>query len=448
MRATWSELKRGSSSRTDERRWAFGFGLAVIVLSTIPVLAAPARLNYDSGLYLAPPALTTGRLPLVPAVYWALAHNLTAITVFQAAFGAVCWSMLLWEVAQVPRRGQRLVVMVGVTAVACSTYVVKWDAAILSESLSISLLALLMAMLARWRRTERGLWAVVAVACAWSLTRSTNAYILVVVGLPYLAYTALRARRELPRAACLAVVGLAATLVSAQGDLWQQPFLHSMSERILPNAAFTGWFAAHGMPVNGSLRRLAGGYYTWTDTAYNHSPQLAAFRHWMAGSGKSTYLQFLLSHPLWVVKGTFGHHEELGPRLIGYYGGAVSRPWYPAVFRDVLLSHRQDSLVVLGVIDLGVIAAASLRRSLTRDMWLWLGVILLGLVTLCIDWAGDSWEIGRHSVEGTLAVALGGLLLLSCPIPARRPTTDAEGGTAPSSDSTTGQPLTPSSTSA
>jgi hypothetical protein len=52
---------------------------------------------------------------------------------------------------------------------------------------------------------------------------------------------------------------------------------------------------------------------------------------------------------------------------------------------------------------------------------MWAGVVALGYVTLMMDWAGDSWEVGRHSVEGTIGVALAGLMLLGCHRPDPEP---------------------------
>lgn len=428
---------------TERAWWAAAFSLIVLVLSVVPALAAHARLNYDSGLYLSTPTLESGRLPLVPVVFLVLGHNLQAITVFQALAGGACWSALLWEAAHVRRRGLRLFVMSGLTAVACSTYVVQWYAAVLSESLSISLLVLVIALLARWERTGASLWGVVVATGLWALTRSTNAYIVVFAGLLLLSYSALKRRRQVIKALVVTAVALLGTWMSAQGQLWQQPFLHSMSERILPDPTFTAWFEAHGMPVTDRLRQLAGPDTVATDAAFHHSPALASFRRWMDDSGKRTYVEFLATHPGWVLDGTFGHHEELAPATISYYGGGVDRPWVPAAIRDVLLRGRQDTLLALCALDGVAIVASLARREWSRAYGAWMGVIFLGFATLAVDWAGDSWEVGRHSVEGTLAVAIAALVLIGChPSGSRRGT--ARRGWPNGPRRSGGPPLTPS----
>jgi hypothetical protein len=392
--------------------WAVVFSLIVIVISVVPALRTPARVVHDSAMYLATPSLSSGRPPLVPLVYQLLGHNVRAIAAFQCLFGAVCWSVLLREVARVRPTPIRAMAMVGVAGVACSTYVVSWYATILSESLSISLLALLVALLARWQRTRTGFWAVVVVAGLWALTRSTNGYIVFLVGLVALPYAVLRGRRRVTQALSLLAAGLLAAALSGQGQLWQQPFTHSLTERILPSPRFTDWFAAHGMPVDATLRRLAGPDTTRTDAALRGEPALEPFRQWMNRSGQRTYMEFLATHPAWILRGTFGGHAELSPGSIGYYGR--SRPWLPAPLRNLFLSHRQTTLLGLVALDVAVLMWGARRRKWTARSGLWLGVMGLAVVTLAIDWAGDPWEIGRHSVQGTVGAALAGVMLITC----------------------------------
>lgn len=327
--------------------------------------------------------------------------------------GAVCWSALLWELAHLQGWPTRYLSMASVTCLACSTYVVDWYAAGLSESLAISLLVLVFVFLARWARTGASLWPAVAAASGSAVARSTSAYVLVPAGVVLCAWALARCRRHVPKAAVLLAAALAGAWMSGRGQLWQQPFLHSMSDRILPNAGFTRWFAEHGMPTSPALGHLAGPYTSAADAAYHHSPALAGFRTWMARSGRSTLVLFVLTHPWWALRGALGGHEELSASVIGYFGGGVRRPWYPSVVADVLLTRRQDTLLLIGAADAVAVALALRVRAWTRGMTAWAALCVLGWLTLVIDWAGDSWEIGRHSVEGTVTVALGGILLLA-----------------------------------
>lgn len=390
--------------------WAFIFAVSVV-----PALTAHPHLNYDSGGYLAVPSLDSGRLPVAPLLFLVLGHNLRAINVTQALIGGCCWSFLVYEIARTRNRIASSLGVVTVALLACSTYVVSWYAAILSDSLSISLLALITAMFTRYLRTGRWIWPLVIVSGVWALTRPTNAYVLLIGGLGLLPVVIVRHRHLVSKLACVLVVSASAAFVAGQGQLWQQPFLHSLTERILPNAGFRAWFADRGMPLDPSLENLAGPYYPYKDAALNSSPVFSAFRSWVDKSGKTTYAEFLVAHLPWVVRGTLGRHEELGPSLISYYGGGVSRSWYPAAAGDLLLANRQTellSLLGLDVIALGILGVKRRRTAFWRLALPWGYIALLGFVALAIDWAGDSWEVGRHSVDGTIAVALAGVLLL------------------------------------
>ena len=382
---------------------------AAALIAAVPAILTIPRLNYDSGSYLAPLSLSAERLPLVPAVFAVLGHNLRAIVVVQAVFGAACWSILAVEALRVARRPACYLAFIGVLATSCSDYVTHWYGAILSDSLSLSLTALLLASLASWLAGRGSLARMMAVAVLWALTRDTNGYLLLLFGLGGLAIVGLKARSTAGIiAAGAAILGGAAVIVSTDlGMLWVQPFLHVTTERVLVSAPRTAWFAAHGMPVTPTLLHQAGSYTPAADNSLRHSPALAPFRIWMHRAGERTYLEYALLHPWWALKGTFGAHQELARSGLDYYGGTASRPWLPGFVKGLFLSHRQTTLAV----GAGVAAALLVvrRRHLAGECGhiLWWSVLAVGgLLNLVIDWVGDSWEVGRHSVGATVELAV------------------------------------------
>lgn len=388
-------------------------GVVLLAVGLVPALFAHPHMVYDSGQYLAAPSLSSGRLPVVPLVYRALADNWTAIKVVQVLIGAVGWGALLWELDHVPGRWARGLATLGVLAIACSAYVVDWYAALLSDSLSISLLALSVAALVHWNRTRRWLWPAVAVISVWAMTRSTNGYVVVFAGAVAAAWAAGHRGRHLGPALLLLVAGGTTVFLAGRGDLWEQPFLHSISERILPSRSFTAWFVAHGMPMSPVLRAQSGPYTLSVDAAYRNSPALISFRDWMAGSGRTTFAEFVATHPTWAVTGTFAHHQDFTLPTIRYYGGWVGRPWWPAPVPDYLVQHSQNTLIGLAVVD-GAAAAVFWRRvRWTATLGLAVALATAGLLTLVLDWSADSWEIPRHSIDGTLLVALAEILVLT-----------------------------------
>ena len=390
--------------------------LVVAVVATVPSMLTKPRLNYDSVSYLAPVSLTGERLPVVPLVYAALHRNLVAIVVFQAVFGGLCWAYLAYQALVVAPRPACYVAFLGVLLLSCTDYVTHWYSAILSDSLSLSLLALLLGSLASWLARRGSLARVVIVAVAWALTRDTNGYVLLLFGTVGLVVVLLRRRRpsELAAAMVAILAGVAVIVSTDAGQLWQQPFLHVMSERVLVSPTATAFFAAHGMPVTPTLLHLAGPYYPATDTALRHAPQLAGFRAWMNRAGERTYLEYALLHPWWALSGTFGGNGELSDALIIYYGGTPKHPWIPPAIRGILMSARQTVLLVGTAVTALVLLGC--RRTLSsgrRALLWWAAVVLTGYLGLVFAWVGDSWEFGRHAVGATVQIAVGLVFLVS-----------------------------------
>jgi hypothetical protein len=398
---------------------------AVAAMAVVPVIYSTPRFIYDSGSYLRKVSLTGERLPVVPVLYALLGRNPRAIVVFQATFGALCWSYLALITLRIARRPYCYVAFGGVLLISCSDYVTMWYPAILSDSVSLSLLVLLLASIASWLVERRFFARVLIVAVLWAFTRDTNGYLLLVFGLAALGVVLIR-RQSLAAAlaAVLAIMAGVGVIASTNaGGLWEEPFYHVMAERVLVDPARTGWFVGHGMPSSPTLRQLGGPYYLRVDTAFRQSPGLASFRSWMHRSGERTYLEYALAHSWWVVSGTFGHHEELkpGPGPVSYYAGAPHH-WLPMKAREFLLVHRQTTLVALAVIAAVVLLVR--RRSLHREaralLW-WVALTAMGVLGLIGVWVGDSWEIGRHSVGPTVQVAIGLLSVIALALGSRPP---------------------------
>jgi hypothetical protein len=336
----------------------------VAAVAAVPAMYSTPRFTYDSFSYLAKVSLTGERLPVVPVLYAMLGRNFRAIVIFQATVGAICWSYLAMVALRVTRRPYCYVAFAGVLLISCSDYVTMWYTAILSDSISLSLLALLIASIASWLGKRGSLARVVVVALLWAFTRNTNGYVLLVFGVAALVIVVARKRDVASVLAALVAIagGVGVVASTDSGRLWVDPFLHVMSERVLASPTRASWFADHGMPLSPALRQLRGPYYQSVDAAFRHSPALVSFRSWMDQAGERTYLEYSLVHPWWVLTGTFGHHEELKPNLTSYYGGAPHH-WLPEGAREVFLMYRQRTLLALGTVAAIVLVV---RRRLHR----------------------------------------------------------------------------------
>jgi hypothetical protein len=136
----------------------------------------------------------------------------------QFAIATVSWAFCIWQVARLGiRPAAALLGAVVVAVFALTAGVSSWDAVILSESLSISMAALLVGAviaLARWPFSVPGLIAAGSAALALALIRPPLIALLVVVALvPAVAW--LRPRRGSSPPRRPAVVALTATLLMA-----------------------------------------------------------------------------------------------------------------------------------------------------------------------------------------------------------------------------------------
>src|SRR5262249_50398165 len=140
--------------------------------------------------------------------------------------------------ASIRNRALKPVAFGTVLAFSLSAEITEWDGAILSESLSVSLLALLVG---GWLwLLERPAWRQVAlvavVGAAWALARESDAYVELTL-VPVLAVAAGfgYATRQLAVVAIATLLVFGANQISVDASRrWERPFLNVIAQRILP----------------------------------------------------------------------------------------------------------------------------------------------------------------------------------------------------------------------
>jgi hypothetical protein len=238
---------------------------AVVIVSGLRIGAAllpPATFLPDSRDYLATPHLLGAKPPLTPLVYLLLARNYGLIAFVQAAFGALAWGVLALT-------GRRIVGGVGgwfafaaILFLSVSAQVATWDVVLLSESFSLSLMALLIAagLLLAERWETRRFVAFIVIAACWMLSRDPNAFIVLVLGLGALICIGLWPvpRRAVWFAVPMLIMGALGVWSIDAASRWTVPFFHVTTNRILPNPEAKRYFVAHGMPVTPAAALAAG----------------------------------------------------------------------------------------------------------------------------------------------------------------------------------------------
>lgn len=397
--------------------WApVGIAVALAALFRLLATAGPAPAQFpDAQAYLEQAATPLGSLafwlgprpPTLPLIL-----KLVGTAPAQVAIAQVCFSVLAWGwLAVVAAKSQtsvssRCLVAVGVLATSLATEVVQWDRLILTESLSLTLMATLLAgalELAREWRPWRGV-VVVALAVLWSQTRDANGLMLGVIGaaLAGANLLRLRARRWFVMAGAAVAICAVSQAASGASDRWAFPFYNVVAHRILPDAQAREFFASRGMPITPSLLRLNGQWGSSQDGAMLRDPALAGFRAWSRAHGRATYTAMLASHP----------------------AAALGRPWNdrasiiaPDVSKyrvptAVTLADVTTNPVVTWLACAAAVIALLLGRRLPPAAMLLGCSVVASLALSVVVWYADAMEVPRHELMTSVQMRLCGWLLL------------------------------------
>lgn len=392
-------------------------------------LPASPRVFPDSGTYvehsrqsLFGQAFWAGpRPPTLPLLYKLLPDGDSWRTGAQLAISIVSWLALAAAVAWcVGRRWVRLAGFALVLAFSCTVWVTQWDAVVLSESLSISLSAL---VLAAWLAYARGpgAWsagAALAGTLAWVLVRDSSVVVVAGAAAATVLALLLPGDRRVRGALAVGLVGACAlSLWSAdhswdpQGR-WEQPMQNVIGVRVLTNAGELDWFRDRGMPLSPRLRSQAGmpagSALLQPGTPGSDDPSLVPLRQWVRAHARRTLATYLLTHPYRALEPVVRDRAILfepdppgrirfGGPVRSYRASGQTRV-LPGFAESALYAPRAWELAAWALLALA--AAAFLAwRGRARAAWLVpLVALVLQVPHAALVWHGDTVEIPRHAV--------------------------------------------------
>jgi hypothetical protein len=355
------------------------------------------------------------RLWTVPLMFKVLPSD-TLREIGQAALSALCWIGLATVVARTIEHHRLKPIAFGVVLVpSLVPLVTNWDSVILGESIGASLtVGLIAAWWAFVQWPTRATTVVVSiVSMLWAFCRHVD----VVMTIPIFVIVLISlfvARRDRGRRLAVLIV-LAVTLAWGLPTLGKNPFnedevlITIVSERILTSPERTAWFADHGMPHGHDVRALAGSFYTKglgsTPIRKNHR-----LFSWIQRDGRSTYFEFLLTHPDFVLL-------EPAKAAIGPYDSALSSTVYGTI-RTVLPGPVNDisfggpgELIFLGVIVTTLALLAFGRRRWTMRELVPGSAVVLSVVLYVVTFHGVASEPPRHYFVSAVAVRVSLLVL-------------------------------------
>ncbi len=369
------------------------------------VYVAAARAPMWSLKFLATP---DGAPFLFPLLAKLCLRNLRAIVILQSGIATVCWIYLARTIAMRLRTpAVRSLTFAVLLLLGASPAVLLWNATIATESLSVSLLCLVIALLVRVasgaRRRERVAFVVVLVLLA--CVRDTYAPLLLVVAV--IAALVAVARRDARRygvivAAACAVAAVVNIGLSNHAGRWFDPLDETIAVRLLGDHTATTYFVEHGMPLDARVRALhKEGGLAYLAHSVPFGREYAPYKHWLLTRGRSTYSSFLLTHPVYDVVEPFDDRGKLlTPKVRGY--GWVYHDEPRGVFTVVGSVGFPGSLVLAEIwTGLAGVCGCVLWR-LRRDRALLIATGLLALLVVpyfFVVWHGDALEIDRHSLS-------------------------------------------------
>ena len=352
--------------------------------------------------------------------YKLLGSSQPLIEIFQLSISTITWLFLAWKfIGSIKIDWIKIVGYTVILGFSLSPTVQVWNHAMLSESLSISVMALIIALFIgltqKWE--WRALFFLMLCFVLWMSFREANAYVAIMIAfaLVVIGFMKRRLRVYWLLSFLIGVAFLVNYQLSAAYALprWALPLAEVITKRILPNQEYLDFFASNGMPVNAELMAFSGRWANSDGFAIVNSVELAKFEKWLYTEGRHVYVKFLLTHPSYTIESPLENIETL---LAGDYFEGIPIPEYvpalPKVINEIFYPEQYFWLYLwFSLFASGFIFVASLHQN-KKVYWVILLSLLLAIPHLYLVWHGDALDVARHAVMGNVQFHLGIWLLL------------------------------------
>jgi hypothetical protein len=308
----------------------------------------------------------------------------------QAVLGGIAFVVLAVALAATLHDWRaRLAVMSVVLLLGLAPRVTYWDAMMLSESIAISLTALLIAALVHIDRLPVAAFA--ALFAVWVFTRDAHLYLGVMLLMALAIWGWYQRRLAVPLA--MAAVLAWASMAAANDDTIEgYNVVANVAHRIAPDDAQWLWFQAEGMPDSNRSTE---------DDPYGHQAALINdpdFWEWSVGAGAGTYTHFLLAHPLFTL-GALRHMIVDGgivdEALVDHTNSRIVTTPGP----EIVWPREASSYTVLVVAAALIGSYVVFRRRRLDGRWLLPALLAVSSVPhAMLAYHASPFEIARHGV--------------------------------------------------
>jgi hypothetical protein len=398
--------------------------VAYMTLRLVATLGRPIAIFPDSPSYFVFKLWGGVRFPVVTAFYALVGDHRTIVTL-QAIIGALSWPVASIIAASVLEpRWVRDVLVGAVLLLGLTLPVTRFDNALLSESIVISLTVLLVAMVLRFAciPTRNSAIAVFVLSLLWAMARVDDAVMLGVAAIVVLIVGARRADRTLAwrlAGGFLIVAGVGIVLAGSTAQIQEYNTAQVFVRRVLSHPSREAWFERHGMPADG-VAVVSGPF-----PAGVVDPAVALqldrrFGRWLRDDAQGTYLEYLATHPGFVITTPFSHDGALPAFAVGVTVYGSSRRVLPDVVEHLFWPQHSDGLTAVSLLAIGIMAAAVVGAARSharrRVAAAGFGVLFVGVANVVFITHTAGWEYERLLVPTGIACRIALLWMLAATI--------------------------------
>ena len=389
--------------------WLLYAGLCFYLYHHTPARHFPTE-GYITDMTLAEAWTFANRPIFVPMIYKIFHNYGLHIARFQWFMAVLAWTFLAGSIALIlQRKPLKIAGFALVLAFSISRDVYFWNSLLLSESLSHSLLALLLGGWIIWHHRSRQPMSVrtqiclgigtLAVSCAWATTRDANAYALLIFGV-ILALPPGRYWRWRCVMATAYIALFAFQMHHADmGNRWHLPYINILGERILTGEDHTQFFIERGMPANDSVLRYAG-HRAW-DFHPDHDMRVG-LGGWLDERGQRVYAEWLLLRPVQTASEPVIHWQQVTAyefRMLFLADVEAIPRWQQIVTAIAYPEHAPLLPIPVPLLLTGLAILAAVVYGVDSRHWIPLVMLILAYVLAGVAWHGDADSVQRHGFQ-------------------------------------------------
>ena len=371
----------------------------------------------------------------VISLNYELPDTMAMVAAFQTWLSIACWTLLAGATAaHLRNRWLGPLAFALVLIFSASLEISLWDTLMLSESLSLSLFALICAGWLVWikqlNRSKKSWssWLLISgqivITILYTFVRDSNIY-FVLIGAVIISAGVIF--KKIPRSSwvqtAITTVSVVAVLVisnlnMAAGNRWQIFIYDQLALNILPDPVAREFFVREGLPISDPLMAISTMVgYQYQDLLAN-APELKSVNTWINQESKTAYLKYLISNPANSMFEPISNAQVLiSPKTIGYLYPRFPDLPYPrrvTLFSAVFYPNSLPiAIALLALAGTGSIVFW-IRGNPQQPAWLFVSILVFSLYPLMfLIWHGEPMEVGRHAAQIGAQLRLAGWICVA-----------------------------------